>query len=106
MAAAGYAALGAAGSLAFAVLTVVFSHTGGSAAWTASTTLLQQMTEDRFRGRVFSAEFALFMLTLSISSFLAGQLADAGVDVRTLAVLTGVTTLLPALAWIRWGPRD
>jgi predicted MFS family arabinose efflux permease len=106
MAAAGYAALGAAGSLAFAAATVVFSHTGGSAAWTASTTLLQQMTEDRFRGRVFSAEFALYMLALAISSFLAGQLADAGVDVRTLAVLTGVTTLLPALAWIRWGPRD
>jgi hypothetical protein len=32
------------------------------------------MTEDRYRGRVFSAEFALYMLTLAISSFLAGQL--------------------------------
>jgi MFS family permease len=102
MAAAGYVALGAAGSLAFAVAAVMFSHTGGSAAWTASTTLLQQMTEDRFRGRVFSAEFALYMLTLAISSFLAGQLLDRGFEVRTLAVASGIAMLLPALAWMRW----
>jgi MFS family permease len=101
MGAAGYAALGAAGSLSFAVVTVVFSHTGASAAWTASTTLLQEMTEDRFRGRVFSAEFALYMLTLAISSVLAGQLLDHGFDVRMLAVATGIAMLLPALAWMR-----
>jgi predicted MFS family arabinose efflux permease len=102
MAAAGYVALGAAGSLAFAVAAVMISHTGGSAAWTASTTLLQQMTEDRFRGRVFSPEFALYMLMLAISSFLAGQLLDHGFDVRTLAVASGIAMLLPALAWMRW----
>lgn len=101
MGAAGYVALGAAGSLAFAILAVMFSHTGGSAAWTASTTLLQGMTEDRFRGRVFSAEFALYMLTLAISSVLAGQLLDHGFDVRTLAVATGIAMLLPAFAWMR-----
>lgn len=106
MGALGYLALGAAGSLVFAVLTVVFSHTGGSAAWTASTTLLQAMTEDRYRGRVFSAEFALYMLALAISSFLAGQFLDHGVSARTLAVGTGIAMLLPAAAWINWGPRD
>ncbi|MBZ5676992.1 MAG: MFS transporter [Acidobacteriia bacterium] len=105
MSAVGYAALGLAGSLAFAAATVVFSHTGGSAAWTASTTLLQQMTEDQFRGRVFSAEFALYMLAMAISSFVAGQLLDRGASVQMLAVATGAATLLPALAWLRWGPR-
>ena len=105
MSAVGYAALGLAGSLSFAAATIVLSHTGGSAAWTASTTLLQQMTEDRFRGRVFSAEFALYMLALAVSSFLAGQLLDRGVNVQTLAVATGIASLLPALAWLRWGPR-
>ena len=105
MSAVGYALLGLAGSLAFAAATVIFSHTGGSAAWTGSTTLLQQMTEDRFRGRVFSAEFALYMLAMAISSFAAGQLLDRGVSVRVLAVATGVASLLPAFAWLRWGPR-
>jgi predicted MFS family arabinose efflux permease len=105
MSAVGYAALGLSGSLVFASATVIFSHTGGSAAWTASTTLLQQMTEDRFRGRVFSAEFALYMLALAVSSFLAGQLLDRGASVRMLALATGVATLLPAFAWLHWGPR-
>jgi MFS family permease len=103
MGAAGYAALGAAGSAALAVAAILAAHCGGSAAWTSSTTLLQQLTEDRFRGRVFSAEFAFSMLTLAASSFLAGQLADLGVDVRTLATATGVLMLGPAVAW--WGAR-
>ena len=99
MGAAGYVALGAAGTLVAAVLALVLAHAGGSAGWTASTTLLQQQTEDRFRGRVFSAEFAFTMLTLGIVSFLAGKLVDAGVGVRTLAVATGVVMLGPAVAW-------
>jgi predicted MFS family arabinose efflux permease len=72
----GYAALGVAGSMAAAVLTLIVAHAGGSACWTASSTLLQKQTDDKFRGRVFSAEFAFSMLTLSISSFAAGRAVD------------------------------
>lgn len=97
---AGYVALGVAGSLLMAVLTLVVAHAGGSACWTASTTLMQRQTEDRFRGRVFSAEFAFSMLTLSISSFAAGRVVDRGIDVRTVAVATGVVMLLPIGAWL------
>jgi MFS family permease len=97
---AGYVALGAAGSLLMAVLTLVVAHAGGSACWTASTTLMQQRTEDRFRGRVFSAEFAFSMLTLAISSYAAGRAVDWGIDVRAVAVATGVVMLLPIGAWL------
>jgi MFS family permease len=97
---AGYVALGAAGSLLIAVLTLMVAHAGGSACWTASTTLMQQQTEDRFRGRVFSAEFAFSMLTLAISSYTAGRVVDWGIDVRTVAVATGVVMLLPMGAWL------
>ncbi|HLW76785.1 MAG TPA: MFS transporter, partial [Bryobacteraceae bacterium] len=100
MGAIGYLALGVAGSIVLASLTLVFAHCGGSAAWTASTTLLQQQTEDRFRGRVFSAEFAFSMLMFSISSFVAGRLADHGIPVRTLAVWTGCAMFIPTVAWI------
>jgi MFS family permease len=100
MTAVGYIALGWAGSLAIAVLTLFVAHAGGSASWTTSTTLLQMQTEDRFRGRVFSAEFAFSMLTLAISSFAAGQAVDRGIDVRTVAVATGVVALVPAGAWL------
>lgn len=100
MTAVGYVALGAAGSLAFAALTLVLAHIGGSACWTASSTLLQKQTDDRFRGRVFSAEFAFSMLMVSISSFAAGQAVDRGIDVRMVAVATGVAMLIPAGAWL------
>jgi predicted MFS family arabinose efflux permease len=96
----GYAALGVAGSMAAAVLTLIVAHAGGSACWTASSTLLQKQTDDKFRGRVFSAEFAFSMLTLSISSFAAGRAVDRGIDVRTVAIATGAVALLPIGAWL------
>jgi MFS family permease len=100
MGAVGYLALGTAGSILAAVLTLVVAHAGGSATWTASTTLLQQQTEDRFRGRVFSAEFAFTMLVLALASFVAGRLADSGVPVRTLAMWTGAAMIVPTVAWV------
>ena len=101
LAGAGYLALGtAAPSLAIAALTVMMAHSGGSACWTSSTTLLQQQTEDRFRGRVFSAETAGMTLALSVSSFVAGRLMDAGMDPRTVAIGTGAVTLIPAALWL------
>jgi MFS family permease len=97
--AAGYICLGLAPPLPLACAAIVLAHSGGAIAWVFSTTLLQIHTEDRFRGRVFSAEFAFSMFTLSIVSFSAGVLADKGVSVRTLAMCTGVIILLPALLW-------
>jgi predicted MFS family arabinose efflux permease len=100
MTAAGYVALGAAGSLMVATLTLIVAHAGGSACWTASSTLLQRQTDDRFRGRVFSAEFAFSMLMVSVSSFAAGQAVDRGIDVRTVATATGFLMLVPVCAWL------
>ncbi len=101
LAGAGYVALGTvASSLAIAALTLMLAHSGGSACWTSSTTLLQQQTEDRFRGRVFSAEAAGMTLALSASSFIAGRMVDAGVDPRTVAIGAGVVTLIPAALWL------
>jgi predicted MFS family arabinose efflux permease len=100
MIAVGYIALGAAGSMAVALVALVVAHAGASANWTASSTLLQTRTDDRFRGRVFSAEFAFNMLAVSITSFAAGQAVDRGIDVRTVAIATGVLMLLPAAVWL------
>jgi predicted MFS family arabinose efflux permease len=98
----GYVALGTiAASLTTAALAVMLAHAGGSACWTSSTTLLQQQTEDRFRGRVFSAESAFMTMTLAASSFIAGRLIDSGVALRTVAMGTGLVTLIPAVLWLR-----
>jgi MFS family permease len=99
-AAIGYLLVGVSGSLFVALLALVLAHAGGSAGWTASTTLLQQQTEDKFRGRVFSTEFALSMLILSIVSFGAGEMNDRGVDVRTLSIATGALMLAAVVLWL------
>ncbi len=100
IAALGYIALGVAPTLALACASVVLAHSGGSTIWVFSTTLLQAQTEDRFRGRVFSAEFAFSMLSMSTVSYLSGLFIDLGVTVRAVALGTGAVVLLPFLGWV------
>jgi hypothetical protein len=100
IAAVSYSALAFAPTLALACLAVAIGHAGTSMAWVFSTTMLQGMTDDRFRGRVFSADFGGLFLVMSAVSFAAGQLVDAGVAVRTLALYTGLLGLVPALTWL------
>jgi MFS family permease len=113
--AAGYIALSAAPNMALACATVVLSHAGASLVWVFQTTLLQTAAEDRFRGRVFSADFAFLTSAMSLSIYIGGLAVDMGMSVRTLSLLVGVIALLPAALWTffalpRWGddanPRE
>ncbi len=99
LSAAGYFALGIAPTLLLACSAVVVAHAGGSTIWVFSTTLLQAQTDDRFRGRVFSAEFAFNMLSMSTVSYLSGVSIDSGVTARAVALATGAVVLLPSLLW-------
>ncbi len=98
-AALGYVWLGTSGSLLLAVAAVVLAHAGSSTNWVFSSTLLQVYTDDRFRGRVFAADYGICMLTLSASSYLAGAAIDWGMAPRTFAILIGAVMLVPAAAW-------
>jgi MFS family permease len=95
-----YVALSGAPTLGLACLAVIAAHTGTSMTWVFSTTMLQTMTEDRFRGRVFSADFAGLFLLMSLVSLVAGNLVDWGVHVRTVALATGILGLLPFTLWL------
>ena len=99
-----YAGLSVAPNVWLACLAVAVSHAGTSIAWVFSTTILQGLTEDRFRGRVFSADFAGLFLSMSAVSFLAGRLIDQGVSVRVIAFATAVTAILPAVLWL-WAQK-
>jgi predicted MFS family arabinose efflux permease len=99
LAAAGYMSLGGASALWLAALAVMLAHSGSSTNWVFSTTLLQVYTADRFRGRVFAADYGLCMLGISASSYLAGLAIDWGVPVRTCALAIGCAMLVPAAAW-------
>jgi MFS family permease len=97
---AGYMLLGQMRHAVTAGLTLVLAHAGGSIIWVFSATLLQMSTEDKFRGRVFSAEFAFMTLSMSASSTLAGMFIDRGIEVGTVASTAGVVMLVPGLAWL------
>jgi MFS family permease len=103
----GYAALGASGNVWTAALCAMVAHMGGSTVWVFSTTLLQIHSEDRFRGRVFSADLGLGSLTFAVTAYLAGRFLDAGISARTLAMGTGILMVIPAamLAWALWNSR-
>jgi MFS family permease len=98
-AAAGYLTLGHAPGLALACTGIILAHAGGSTLWVFSSTLLQLQTNDRFRGRVFSAEWALSVVTMSLSSYSAGVLIDRNIAAATVASATGLVVLIPAVLW-------
>jgi predicted MFS family arabinose efflux permease len=95
----GYAALGRNGTVWMAAACAMLAHMGGSTIWVFSTTLLQLHTDDRFRGRVFSADLGFAMLTIAVGAFLCGRLLDAGIAARTVATWTGFVMLVPAMLW-------
>ena len=96
---AGYLALALSPSLAVASLAVVLERSGSSLVWVFSTTLLQIQTNDKYRGRVFSADSAFLVVTMSLTTSLCGLLIDSGIPVRDLAFATALLALLPAVAW-------
>jgi MFS family permease len=97
----GYMIVSWAPVLWIACLAVALAHSGGAIAWVYSTTLLQNYTDDKFRGRVFSAEFAGMMGMMAIVAWIGATLVDDwSVPVRTLAFGVGALTLLPGALWL------
>jgi MFS family permease len=95
----GYWTLGHAPGLAVACAGIVLAHAGGATLWVFSSTLLQLQTDDKFRGRVFSAEWAFSVVTMSASSYSAGLLIDRQWSAPAVASLTGLVMLIPAVLW-------
>lgn len=68
--------------------------------WVFSSTLLQLSVPDTYRGRVFSTDFALFTIVMSVSTFGTGWSLDHGIaTARTLAAILGGLLFLPGLWW-------
>ncbi|HJU57646.1 MAG TPA: MFS transporter [Actinomycetota bacterium] len=94
----GYALLGLAPALVFAMGAVLVAHVGGGAQWTLSSYGLQRIVPDRIRGRIFAFDFMLVTLTFGLSSILTGWLADA-LGAMTTAIVMGSLALGWALVW-------
>jgi predicted MFS family arabinose efflux permease len=97
--AAGYTLIGVSGHLWQACLCVLLAHFGSSMVWVFSTTLLQLQSDDKFRGRVFSADLGLCMFTIAAGAYLAGRFVDWGFAARNVASVSGMLMLIPAALW-------
>src|SRR5210317_1479970 len=87
-------------TLLWALPCVLIGHLGGSVQWVFSTTLLQQIVPDQFRGRVFAAEMALLTLIMSLSTYFTGLGLDHNVDPRLLTLRLALLFLLPGTFWV------
>ncbi|MEM1056453.1 MAG: MFS transporter [Bacteroidota bacterium] len=99
------------GALAL-VAVVVFAHATSGANWVLSTTLLQMTADDRYRGRVFTADWLLLAVVESVSILVASLALEAGADLRTVVFVFAGVQAAAGIAWVlllapihRRGPR-
>jgi MFS family permease len=86
--------------LLWALPCVLIGHIGGSIQWVFSTTLLQKLVPDLYRGRVFAAEMALLTFILSLSTYFTGVALDCGVDPRLITIRLAALFLIPGSFWV------
>lgn len=97
----GWLLFGWAPTLPIALLAMLLRHMGGSTNWTYSNVLLQLRVPDRFLGRVFALDFALFTLAMALSVWISGIILDnTGLQPRQLSFLLAFGSLLPLLPWV------
>jgi MFS family permease len=84
----------------------VLRGVGGSINWTYSSVLIQMKVPDRYLGRVFGLDFAIFTLALSAATLLAGFCLDTlHIPPRTMVLYVSAGSLIPMMVWIlavRW----
>ena len=95
----GYMALSLQLGFALSLGFVALSHMGGGAEWMASTYGLQREVPDELRGRIFAVDYGLATLAISLSSLVAGALADAYGAPR-VAFIMSIVAVLWATVWL------
>lgn len=78
---------------------VVFAHAASGANWVLSTTLLQERTEDDFRGRVIATDWLLVTLVESISILAASALVERGVGLVPVIAGLAALEIVGAIVW-------
>ncbi|MEP0545687.1 MAG: MFS transporter [Rhodothermales bacterium] len=97
----GYILISQVGWLWVVVPLVIFAHAASGANWVLSTVLLQQRTEDRFRGRVFATDWLLVTLVESASVLAAALLLEYAVaSLGTIIFLFASVQVLTGFVWL------
>ncbi|MBI4671490.1 MAG: MFS transporter [Chloroflexi bacterium] len=95
---ASYLLFGLAPTIFVAMACVFFAHTGWGSNWTLSAVLLQRLTPDYIRGRIFSMDLGMLTLTLAFSTFITGAATDRS-NPHLVAYMLSATFVLFGLVW-------
>jgi MFS family permease len=97
----GWLLFGLAPSLLVASLALMVRAAGGSATWTYSSTIIQVSVPNSYLGRVFSLDWAIFYLAITISTLVTGILIDTlgSENAPQITFGTGLLSLIPLLLW-------
>ena len=83
------------------LLLIFISHASSGINWVYSTTLLQERTEDEWRGRVSGSDNLVITLTMGISTIIAGLIMEYELlELRETVGLTGIIQITVGLLWI------
>lgn len=93
-----YVLFGLAPTIALAMACVFCAHMGWGSNWTLSAALLQRLTPDQIRGRIFSMDLGILTLTLAFSTFVTGAATDH-YNPHIVAFLLGGIFLLFGVIW-------
>ena len=94
-----YGLLPLAPALPLAAVAVFGGHLGGGAQWTLSSYGLQRAAPDAIRGRVFSFDYGLVTLTITLSTLVAGFVAERASPGVTVWIIVALATSA-AIGWI------
>lgn len=96
-----YACLALVPNLTLTAVVLAFARFHGAIVWVFSTILLQMLTRDQYRGRVFAAETSLFTASMMLSSVLTSRALDRWhLGVPLVCVALGTVSLLVGGVWI------
>ena len=84
------------------ILICIFSSVrsaGANIVWVYSSLLLQKLSSERMRGRVFGVDYALAMLSESASALLAGILLDDKVSAAQISLIWSIVAFSTLAVW-------
>ena len=84
---------------------MILTSSGGGATWVTSTVLLQERSEDRFRGRVFANEIMAFTLCNALGIGVASLVLEFGAPEREVLFAAALLSALTGWAYAVWVKR-
>ncbi len=94
----GYLAFSNASTFLLGALFVMLAHMCTGILWTLSSTMLQLLTPDRMRGRIFAIDFGTNTVTTALSTFLVGVMLERW-EPQVVASAMAVVFIVYALLW-------